>query len=388
MVRIKMYPAKKGDAFLVSFGADQDRNILIDMGFVDTYQQHIKQDLIDLNNQGRCIDLLVITHVDQDHIQGAIKFFEENGCTNNIIKVKEVWHNSYRHIQLDKSSNKLSCDETEILEEIKLQNQVDFRTGVEGASVKQGSTLAALLYKNKVNWNGSFDNLAVNKDNKNEVSISDIKLRLITPSSSNLIDLSTKWVDYLESCKYKFQLSDDEIFDDAYELFIQHNTVIEYDNLNSSKSEKKINLTDLLIDNSKHIDKSETNGSSISFIVEYEKLKLLFLGDAHEGDIYRELSKLANENYELNFDVVKVSHHGSRNNTSNRFIKLINSKIFLISTCGEKHPDLETLAKIMTANYPKKIITNYEHPKIIDLKRINASENFKCEFLVDNNIII
>ena len=108
MIEIKMYPAKKGDAFLVSFGTKKEINILIDMGFIDTYQNHIKHDLIELNQKGRSIDLLVITHIDQDHIQGAIKFFEENGSSNNIIEVKEVWHNSYRHLQFDKNKEKIS----------------------------------------------------------------------------------------------------------------------------------------------------------------------------------------------------------------------------------------------------------------------------------------
>ncbi|XKW97216.1 hypothetical protein R8G64_01655 [Tenacibaculum maritimum] len=74
MINIKMYEASEGDAFLVSFGQDENINLLIDMGLSETYNNHIKRDLISLNERAKSIQLLVITHIDKDHIEGAISF--------------------------------------------------------------------------------------------------------------------------------------------------------------------------------------------------------------------------------------------------------------------------------------------------------------------------
>ncbi|CAG9708284.1 hypothetical protein CNEO_43494 [Clostridium neonatale] len=97
-----MFPAEGGDAFLLRF--DNKKNILIDMGYSDTYTNYIKDRLLQLKRQGECIDLLVITHIDKDHIGGAIKFLYENGNVDNanIIDIKEIWHNSYRFLQFKK----------------------------------------------------------------------------------------------------------------------------------------------------------------------------------------------------------------------------------------------------------------------------------------------
>ncbi|MEZ9746481.1 ComEC/Rec2 family competence protein [Vibrio splendidus] len=388
MIEIKMYPAKKGDAFLVSFGTKKEINILIDMGFIDTYQNHIKHDLIELNKKGRSIDLLVITHIDQDHIQGAIKFFEENGSSNNIIEVKEVWHNSYRHLQFDKNKEKIDKNEKAILNQIKLQNLISYQSGALDASAEQGSTLAALLYKNNENWNGSFDGLAVCRDNKKNINIADVSFKLISPGNEKLKELAIKWADYLDSCKYNFSLSEDEIFDDAYELFIQHNDEIEYEHIESSNIDELPELSKLLEDNPKQKDNSETNGSSISFILEYKGTKLLFLGDAHDDEVTSELSKLNSSGYALDFEVVKISHHGSKNNTSNKFIKLINANKFLISTSGLKHPDLEVVAKIATADYPKEIITNYLHKKLDYFENDFIKKKYNYKMAVKRSITI
>lgn len=102
LITVKLYRANAGDAFLLSFGNEQNVNIMVDMGYVSTYNSYIERDLLNLNKENRCLDLLIITHIDRDHIRGALAFFKKNGLISNIIKVNEVWHNSYRHLQFAK----------------------------------------------------------------------------------------------------------------------------------------------------------------------------------------------------------------------------------------------------------------------------------------------
>ena len=148
---IEMFPAENGDAFLIRL--DNDKNIVIDMGYATTYTNFIKDRFIDLNNKNQCIDLLIITHIDEDHIDGAIEFFKENGYSNkpNIIEVKEIWYNSYRHLQFEKGKiDAIERFERRQLRDIILSNLGENREGnneFSNISARQGSTLAGYLYE-------------------------------------------------------------------------------------------------------------------------------------------------------------------------------------------------------------------------------------------------
>ncbi len=89
---LKAYPALNGDCFLLTIG---EFSMLIDGGYVDTYNEYLKADLAAL---GKPLNLVMVTHIDSDHISGINKLFEENSG-KAIVAVDEVWHNAFRHIQ-------------------------------------------------------------------------------------------------------------------------------------------------------------------------------------------------------------------------------------------------------------------------------------------------
>ena len=77
-IKIKMYPAKNGDAFLISSNMENDRNIniLVDAGYSSTFKEHIAPDLQTIHGHGGKLDLVVATHIDADHICGLIELFK------------------------------------------------------------------------------------------------------------------------------------------------------------------------------------------------------------------------------------------------------------------------------------------------------------------------
>jgi len=369
MIEIKSFEAGKGDAFLLSFGKDEEtqKHIMIDMGFGTTYSLKIKNEFNKLKRKE--IDLLVVTHIDADHINGALKFIKENGIEHKIVKVNEVWHNSYRHLQFSKDKKNNISTEEEILLNSMIQQNIpkDEETGyIDISSYEQGSSFARYLYEYKYNWNTQFNNQAILVEN-NIVSkqIEDINIILLSPNQNKLNNLAEKWLDELEDKKYNFTISDEVIFDDAFEFFNMHQ-IENNSSYSPISTSDELNFEELAQIESK--DKSPTNGSSIAFIIEYNDKKLLFLGDAHEDIIYEKLKKLQDDGYSLNFDLIKLSHHGSNENISNRLLSIIESKIFLISTEGiyYNHPHIEAISKIVMkkTNYIKQIIFNYDLPII------------------------
>lgn len=389
MVKVKMYQANEGDAFLISFD-NEEFNILVDMGFEETYKNFIKQDLIDLKSKGKNIDLLVITHIDNDHILGAINFIYENGPDMKIIDVKEVWHNSYRHLNIDSKCERLPTDELKALNDIKRQNYYSNKAeGTHDVGAKEGTTLASLLHKFNYNWNTKFNSNAVCVENGRELFFNDVKFILLSPDINKLNKLAHTWKEKLNSIFYNFVFTEDEIFDDAFELFIKSN-VAENISINDISSEETIDLEKLASKN--ETESSVANGSSIAFIIEKKDKKVLFLADAHHKLITQQLNLLVETGYELNFEIVKVPHHGSNKNISNKLVSLIDAKKYLFSTNGKKnnHPELEAIAKIILkeTSHLKELCFNYKHEKIVFLEEddLQKKYNYAIEYL--NEIII
>lgn len=388
---IEMFPAENGDAFLVRL--ENGKNILIDMGYSETYKKFIKERLLNLKNKNQCIDLLIITHIDEDHIEGAIEFFKENGYVDkpNIIDVKEIWYNSYRHLQFDKEKvPQISRFEERKLEAIKLANSGNSRNIIDESapiSANQGSTLAGYLYGlgyADTRWNKAFNYKAINLDTNGVLELEGMKFHILSPNTRKLKNLANLWINKLSEIDIDFNISDDKIFDDAYEMYmkkLKENIDLNEDNNISYKSRKFKSIINDDI-NQTYKDRSKSNGGSISFILEYKEKKIVFLGDAHEDIIVENLEKYIENNGVSYFDVIKISHHGSLKNNFT-WMKKIKAKKYLISTNGKhNHPNKEVIAKMLQCNNEEKIIYfnyNLDLCKEIDDNELRDKYNYSIE---------
>ena len=70
-VTIQMLPAASGDCIYLEF-PDSDFRMLINGGYAKTYQKYLKKFLLKLAAEGKRINLIVVTHID-DHISGIRK---------------------------------------------------------------------------------------------------------------------------------------------------------------------------------------------------------------------------------------------------------------------------------------------------------------------------
>ena len=396
LITVKLYRANAGDAFLLSFGNEQNVNIMVDMGYVSTYNSYIERDLLNLNKENRCLDLLIITHIDRDHIRGALAFFKKNGLISNIIKVNEVWHNSYRHLQFakEKKDTALTKDEIQVLKDIVNQNKIDTEEdSISNISAKEGTSLASLLYKYEYKWNDSFGGKAVTAIS--EVLVSDLVFTIISPTKSKLESLENYWKKELYSIFHGITLNDENIFDDAYEFYMQNINSSEISISDASSKMKKQYSEDDIINLAsvkENISDTPTNGASIAFIIEYLDKRLLFLGDAHEDVIYENLLDLKRNGDNLKFDVVKVSHHGSINNSSKRLFDLIIADNYIISTDGKRsgHPSHNVLSMIISKKSEniKHIYTNYDIESINIFNDPELKRKFMYDIVVTDKILI
>jgi hypothetical protein len=120
-------------------------------------------------------------------------------------------------------------------------------------------------------------------------------------------------------------------------------------------------------------DQTAPNGSSIAFLAEYhdafdgnKNKAALFLGDAYAPVVASSLVALLRSRKldRLPIDACKLSHHGSKGNTSKELLSLLDCRRFLVSTSGVKHdhPDQECIARILVQkrSVPVHLHFNYE----------------------------
>jgi beta-lactamase superfamily II metal-dependent hydrolase len=140
-------------------------------------------------------------------------------------------------------------------------------------------------------------------------------------------------------------------------------------------------------------DKSVPNKSSVVLKIQADGKKILLTGDVTPDRLELILGKLSKENNNepVEFDYVKLPHHGSYRSMSKKIIEKLKCKNFIISTNSKKYylPNKRTLLKVLkfsdrTDNQPINFIFNYEE-SITNLeisKKEKIDYNFK---LTPNN---
>lgn len=344
MIKFEFLPAGSGDCIFIDINSEE--YILIDGGFVKTYNRSLKEKIKKLNDESKFLDLIVVTHIDNDHINGIKKLF---GSKYKSI-VKNVWFNSgtilKNHFDSDLLMSKLEIEEP--------QNDSEEIGYIQGIQLED--LLDKLCISNKVPVKAM-----------NEISFTNINFKILSPDIDKLSNLSEKWNE--ELAKLKLSNSD--------EISAQGNN--DYDK-----------TIEELISNNFESDTSITNGSSIAFILQYQKMQFLLLGDAFVDVIVNSLKafKYSKEKL-LRVEFVKLSHHGSKKNINESLLELIDTDTYIISTDGKshEHPDQEALSRIIMFNKDKtkqtKFYFNYEKEEYFP----NIFKQYEDDFIKTNDKI-
>ncbi|HHF2953600.1 TPA: AVAST type 1 anti-phage system MBL fold metallo-hydrolase Avs1a [Vibrio diabolicus] len=372
-MRIKMYPAQNGDAFLLS---TEKTNILIDGGYARTFNRYIQKDLEELGARNACLNLVIVTHIDADHIGGIIRFLDLNGesKSNNLIPIEDIWHNSLRSLTSVKGTE-LPAEDLEVIDAInkrghpkELNPSPDFKE----ISARQGSTLAALIKAGGYIWNRTDGTQSICTDSVQSKQFQDGFVRVLTPSRVRLDNLIKSWKRDLRRYGFSSPISTSQAIDDAFELNFEHS------NKEPEKGGRLISAgrAKQLVDVYKP-DDSPTNGSSIATIIELNGIRLLMLADALAEDILMELQRMKSQGESMTFDAIKISHHGSNYNTSPELLKIVDAPRYFISSDGSKHnhPDIELLRAIVDrkASYSRTLYFNYSTPESREIKDFHAT---------------
>lgn len=357
MLKLKMYPAKNGDAFLVDAGGTY---ILIDAGFASTYQDFIATDLAQLAKDGNRLDLVVCTHIDADHIGGLLEFFSLNGTpAARGIEVDAVWHNSLRSLPAPTAVPDGLHDRM-VLEAIRRRGfQGGAMSSPNPISARQGSSLAKLLRQYGYTWNAGDGSSCISEGGTPVLLPRNVDVQVIGPKAARLEGLRDMWLREVRKLGYRGSSSPSDLIDDAYEMLCSTAPPPPAPQATRIAAKGSLRLADAYTP-----DTSIPNGSSIAFIIATRNTRLLYLGDAWAEDVAASLKALQPTAGPIIFDAIKVSHHGSLHNTSVELLSIADSPCFLLSSDGSRHghPDFEVLAEIVDrpAPFKRQLFFNYE----------------------------
>lgn len=374
-IKIKCYPASNGESFLIKLQGENTTNILIDSGYKST-AKHIIKDLEDIKNSNENLDLVILTHIDNDHINGARDILEY--IINNNINVGEIWYNDYLKIVDMIESNdfpkNLNKEEIQFSEKLDQLSSIEYPeennyAKKESVGVYTATCLIEYLMYEKLfcKWNKSFNyKCAYKNENKPRVNINnDVSIYMLGPNKTTLELLLKEWQDYIEKHINKYVNDKNIKIAKAFEKYM----LVFKESVDAAEKCKCSNLDIDEMINYNTFDKDEINRSSIAIVIEFKDKKLLFLGDSSPIDIEQEIVNYTLENGKK-FELFKVSHHGSRKNLSKKMIENIECENYLISTNGNNHnhPDIESIMKILELSDENKCIyLNYEPAHIISI---------------------
>jgi len=355
MINIELIQAAQGDCIWIEYGDDQDslHRILIDGGTSDTYKR-LKKRIKKLKPNERHFDLLVITHIDADHIAGILKLLEKDNLS---ITFSDIWFNGYKHLG---------------------------KTNIRG--VKQGELLSDYLEQPHLNWNKAFKGKAVCVDKRKKFKPiklpGGMKLTLFSPTEQALTNLKPHW---FKEAKKAGLLADSRL---AYVKDLDTRP-------RKSKLLSRAMLPDVdaLSKVSFEPDTSLTNGSSIAFLSEYDNKKMLFTGDAYATVLLDSIQRYLPGCEPLYLDLFKIPHHGSDGNISKKLLERIRCSTYLISTSGayHEHPDEIAIARIIKyGGHKPDIYFNYlsKYNKIWDNTALQEKYKYDAHYPTDKQTSI
>jgi hypothetical protein len=119
------------------------------------------------------------------------------------------------------------------------------------------------------------------------------------------------------------------------------------------------------------VDRAPANGSSIAFLLEHRGAAALLTADAFPTVLGSALKALAAHRgiaLPWKLDLLKLSHHGSRANTTNELMQIVRATDNIVSTNGAifGHPDAEGIARVVQGCLPSsRIWFNYRTSKTL-----------------------
>lgn len=320
MFRVDMLPAERGDALWIEYGRpDNPNRILVDGGVSG---KALRQRIELLAQTDRHFELVVVTHIDLDHIGGLLNLLRKPPAG---LRIDDIWFNGYHHL----------ADQHGVL------------------GPKQGELVSYWIEERKLPWNAATKGAPIEIPPEacglpTYTLAGGMQLTLLGPTRARLQALRKEWTKVIEKEGLEPGNAGRELAERLHPEDRDDEGV-----LGGGDVEQWAKLPEKL-------DRSVANGSSITFLAEYDGRTCLLTGDAFPADLIESLKRIDSGD-PVRVDAMKLSHHGGKKNTCRALFDVVRCSTFLVSTNGSyyDHPDDESLAKVVLLAKSPTLCFNY-----------------------------
>ena len=337
--------ARKGDCLLLHFGSkDEPGLVMIDGGPSGVYAPHLKPRLKQIRaarglrqEEPLGVDLLMISHVDDDHIRGILDLTKELLADQAAhrplaLQVFDFWHNSFDsiignkpdaltaafkgHFGAASTGGGLPSDATIEADDEDLDEETIVTSLKVLASIEQGSRLRSdarrLEFPANLEFGGKL--IMATKDAEPLEIAPGLSFTVAGPMLPELEKLHKKHEAWLKDLKKKGKSPPDAL--------------------------------------AAYVDQSVANLSSLVVLAEAAGKRMLLTGDARGDKILEglELVGALKKGDTMHVELLKVPHHGSANNLDDDFFERITADHYVFSGDGEHgNPEREALQMLLDA---------------------------------------
>lgn len=358
-MKLHIFQSAKGDCLLLE--AKNGARILCDGGMAASMRTHVRNELAKLREANEKIDYVYISHIDQDHISGALQLLEDelewrlfdfhaqNGTPIRKPKVPRppkiggIWHNAFRD-QIGKNAGNvedvlaaaapalLASAVPEIVELGEELRQIAVSIP-EAIKVSRYASPELLdIPTNQLPGSQEKPKLLMVRDAQRAIDVGSMRLTIVGPTREELKLLQKGWNNFLRDATGKEQIK---------KLRAEIKRKIE------AFGTEGFDLRDWNgIEDFKGV--TVPNIASLMFMVEEDGKRLLLTGDSQQDIILKglELTGFLDAGY-LHVDVLKTQHHASEHNFDPGFCRKVSADHYVF--CGDGshgNPELSVIQMI------------------------------------------
>jgi beta-lactamase superfamily II metal-dependent hydrolase len=348
-MKLTVFQSHKGDCLLLE--GTKGTTLLVDGGMGTSYNDHVAPSLGALRDQKRKLDLVYVSHIDEDHIAGILRLMDDEVAWRVFERqkkignkkasklkpdnprpadVKELWHNVFQDVVDDNRGELedllIASMKTTLLDQ-------SLREAFGALDNLINSERQALLLKHRLSAKQL--GIPVNKPSKQKLMFigqggtvtkpiqrKELRLTVIGPRRKELDDLRKQWNEWIEKNRKAIER-------------IREQAQLEADRLHSDEAlsfqSVLSNLAGELGDRSAV---TPPNLASLMLVVADQGKTILLTGDSHPDDIAAGLAhaKLVDKNGRRHFDIIKAQHHGSEHNLGEELFQKVTADHYVF--CG------------------------------------------------------
>jgi hypothetical protein len=318
MLILETLRAKYGDSLLLHFGTEEEPQLaVIDGGPPGVYNDALKPRLEAIREERKLpqnepleIELMMVSHIDEDHIAGILQLVRKLKDLKESKKpvpweIRRFWHNSFDDLLGNDDVTVGSA--ASVMSPASIGDMLQTKGSLILASVGQGRELRKLLDALQLNGNPPFKGLV--RAGHGPITLGNLKLTVVAPLEENLHELQEEWDKEVKAILKK-----------------------EKDKQALAKA-------------AAYVDESVANLSSIVVLVEADGKRLLLTGDGRGDHTIQGLEKAGLlKDGKIKVDILKMPHHGSIRNIDISYFKTVQADHYVMSADGKfDNPDLATL---------------------------------------------